>query len=133
MRAIQYNILLILIGLFLYRCKGLYQNDFLYDQELIRLDTKTTIGYKLFQTGIDNFRFEFYITENIDTTGLFKTYLNDAVFKKSDFFPLLHGDSIMIYCPLNHESREITIKQKILILKPVKNPQKMQRTIQYIY
>lgn len=58
-------------------CSSLYRNDYLHTLQLT--DSKQPeLICKVYQTGIDNYRYEFKLTENGDTTELFDAYLNDA-------------------------------------------------------
>lgn len=60
------------------------------------IDNKELVYY-LYHTGTDNYRYEFKIIENQDTTDLFISYLNDATAKNSTFI-------------INEENKKINIK-----------------------
>ena len=88
--------------MFVLSCSIFTQNDFLKDEK-IELEThkNITLGYKLYQIGFDNFRYEFYIIQKLDTVELFKTYLNDATYKNVIFKIQEKEDSIIIYSNYN--------------------------------
>jgi len=88
MKSKQFYIINILI-LFIYSCTFLNQNIFIKDQkignDIIQGNSKYSVRYKLYQTGFDNFKYEFYAIKNTDTLVLFNSNLNDASYKKVEF------------------------------------------------
>jgi hypothetical protein len=76
-------------------CSSLEQND-LVEEDHLGKTTKGTIFYRIYQTGIDNYRYEFYCVNNNDTTDLFQTYLNDATYKGIRFIVQETRDTIKI-------------------------------------
>ena len=116
MRATRNNILLILILIILSNCKGLYQNDFLFDKELIRPDSSIVIAYKLYQTGIDNYRYEFYGISGNDSIKLFDAFLNDATYKTAKFHTDLRNDSVFIDCSMNIGSKTTRFNDLVVYL-----------------
>jgi len=66
--------------LFVASCSSFEQNDFIVSN-VISNNTNEQIFYNVYQTGIDNYRFEFKSVNNSDTTKLFEYFLNDATYK----------------------------------------------------
>jgi hypothetical protein len=116
MRSTRQYFLLALIVI-LCNCKGLYQNDYLLDCKLIQLDSNSAIGYKLYQTGFDNYRYEFYATINSDTTKLFNSFLNDATYKNARFNTQINLDTIIIDCNFNLGIERNNFKKFVVQLK----------------
>jgi hypothetical protein len=76
-------------------CSFIEQNDFVLS-ETISNEANERIYYNVYQTGIDNYRFEFIATNNSDTTKLFEYYLNDAVYKAMKFSNSKTRDTLKI-------------------------------------
>lgn len=89
------KIQLLILTLLTIACSSLEQNDFIEDKDLGKT-TKGTIIYRLYQTGIDNYRYEFYSVDNSDTIDIFQTYLNDATYKGLRFIVQEIKDTIKI-------------------------------------
>jgi hypothetical protein len=88
----KYQLLIILLT---FGCSTLEQNDFIEVKELGKT-TRGTIVYKLYQTGIDNYRYEFHLADKSDTTDIFELYLNDATYHNVKFIVLETSDTISI-------------------------------------
>jgi hypothetical protein len=83
--TLHLNLVYALIFLmFLNNCYYFEQNDFI-KSVTISNETNEHIFYNVYQTGIDNYRFEFLATYGTDTTKLFEYYLNDAVYTALKF------------------------------------------------
>ena len=89
------KIRLLILSLLTTCCSSLEQNDFVEKRDLGKT-TRGTILYKLYQTGIDNYRYEFYSVDDNDTTDLFQTYLNDATYEGIRFIVQETGDTTKI-------------------------------------
>ena len=103
---------LILFVVVLTGCDLLRQNDFV---ETIRIgsDDDEKIYCDVYQTGIDNYRYEFKkITEDSDTIKIFHAYLNDAINGNEKFELMRKGDTIEIANskPMTCEPKEIDKK-----------------------
>jgi hypothetical protein len=81
--------------LFSYCCSLFEQNDFVMSK-IILDDTNEKIYYDVFQTGIDNYRFDFKAISNSDTTKLFDYYLNDATYTAMKLNSLKTADTLII-------------------------------------
>lgn len=83
-------------------CSVFKQNDFVKNEKIgLEIHKNISLGYKLYQTGFDNFRYEFYLVQVTDTIDLFETYLNDAAYKNVTFKIEEKYDSILIYSNYN--------------------------------
>lgn len=76
-------------------CSFFEQNDFIISK-VISKDTNEQIFYDVYQTGIDNFRFEFKAVNNSDTIKLFEYFLNDATYKAMRFKITPSNDTLII-------------------------------------
>ncbi len=93
MKQIRCLLLLIFV---LTSCDLLNQNEYI-ETILIGLDDDEKIFCKVYQTGIDNYRYEFKrTTEEGDTIEIFDSYLNDAVSGNEKFELTKKGDTIEI-------------------------------------
>lgn len=89
------KILLIISTLLTISCSRLEQNDLIVSEDLGQT-TKGTIIYKLYQTGIDNYRYEFYLVDSGDSVDIFQSYLNDATYKGLKFIVRETKDTVKI-------------------------------------
>jgi len=89
----QYFALTVL--LFVFSCSFFEQNDFIVSN-VISKDPKEQIYYDIYQTGIDNHRFEFKAVSNSDTIKLFEYFLNDAAYKAMRFKIAPSNDTLTI-------------------------------------
>ncbi|MCE2997372.1 MAG: hypothetical protein ACK5RG_17315 [Cyclobacteriaceae bacterium] len=98
----------LLIFLLIIGCSTLERNDFIEAKELGKT-TRGTISYKLYQTSIDNYRYEFFLIDKADTTDIFHTYLNDATYHNIKFTVLENDDTTRIKSNKNirHMSKKI--------------------------
>lgn len=76
-------------------CYLLDQKDYLFT-ETISNEADEHVFYHLYQTGIDNYTFEFMAANGSDTTKLFDCYLNDAVYGVMKFSHSKIGDTLRI-------------------------------------
>ena len=76
-------------------CSLFEQNDFIVS-EIISNTTKEQVYYDVYQTGLDNYRFEFKSANNSDTTNLFEYFLNDAIYTAMRFTSVHTNDSLTI-------------------------------------
>ena len=102
-------------------CSTLEQNDFVEERDLGKT-TKGTILYKLYQTGTDNYRYEFYSVDHMDTTDPFQTYLNDATYKGIRFIVQETGDTIRIKSTRDLGQFTKTIEGRIFIFLKKTDP-----------
>ena len=80
------NIFLILTyGLFLTDCSSFDQNDFLSTEYVGQIDSETFL-YSAYKTGIDNYRIEFKVAVDKDTSKIFDYFINDALYTKEHSF-----------------------------------------------
>ncbi len=63
---------------------------------VISKNTNEQIFYDVYQTGIDNYRFEFKAVNNSDTIKLFEYFLNDATYKAMRFKITPSNDTLTI-------------------------------------
>jgi hypothetical protein len=96
------NRILIFMTILFMSCSVFNQNDFVKNEKIgLEIHKNISLGYKLYQTGFDNFRYEFYLVQVTDTVDLFETYLNDATYKNVTFKIEEKYDSILIYSNYN--------------------------------
>ncbi len=102
-------------------CSTLEQNDLIEVKELSRT-TSGTIIYKLYQTGIDNYRYEFYLANNADTTDIFQTYLNDATHRQIKFLVLESNDTVKIKSNRNLGQQTKDLRNQVFTLSEKADP-----------
>jgi hypothetical protein len=76
-------------------CSFFEQNEFIISN-VISKNTNEQIFYDVYQTGIDNYRFEFKAVNNSDTIKLFEHFLNDATYKAMRFKITPSNDTLII-------------------------------------
>ncbi len=81
---IQRIIYLLIIAFIVNSCNSFNKNDFVKSDKIYEIEERE-LFYELYQTGIDNFRYEFKVIYKKDTIKLFNAYLNDATAKNSSF------------------------------------------------
>lgn len=87
------------LGLFLTNCSMLYQNDFISTEYVGKIDNETFL-YSAFQTGFDNYRIEFKVSVDNDTTKIFDYFINDASYSKENSFNFqISQDTLIISNP----------------------------------
>lgn len=73
------------LGLFLTDCSSFDQNDFLSTEYVGQIDNETFL-YSAYKTGIDNYRIEFKVVVDKDTSKIFDYFINDALYTKEHSF-----------------------------------------------
>jgi hypothetical protein len=101
--------------LFLSCCSYFEQNDFIITKTISN-EYNEHIFYNVYQTGIDNYRFDFYAINGTDTTKLFDYYLNDAVFTAMKFSNTKNGDTLKIKTNLPAKNISAKTKNKIIVV-----------------
>lgn len=81
--------------LFLCSCSLFEQNDFIVSKVISNTE-KEKVYYDVYQTGLDNYRFEFKAVNNSDTTKLFEYNLNDAIYTAMKFTIIQANDTLTI-------------------------------------
>lgn len=76
-------------------CSLLVQNDLIVST-IIAKNTNEQIFYDVYQTDIDNYRFEFKAINHLDTTKLFEYFLNDATYKAMRLTNFTSNDTLII-------------------------------------
>ena len=76
-------------------CSFFEQNDFIISN-VISKHTNEQIFYDVYQTGIDNYRFEFKVVSNSATIKLFDYFLNDAAYTAMRFKNFTSSDTLTI-------------------------------------
>jgi hypothetical protein len=74
----------------------LFEEDTFVISKVISNKKGTNIYYDVYQTGIDNYRFDFKAVNNLDTTKLFEYWLNDATYSAMKFESFASDDTITI-------------------------------------
>jgi hypothetical protein len=82
--------------LFVVSCSFFEQNDFIVSNAISK-DSNEQIYYDIYQTGIDNYRFEFKAVNKSDTIKLFEYFLNDATYKAMRFKITPSNDTLTIF------------------------------------
>ena len=113
--------LLILFGLLIWinSCELFNQNDFIETFKIADIDDKELVC-NLYQTGIDNYRYEFKIIKSQDTTDLFDAYLNDATANNSIFTLEKENEKMIIISNKPIGRLEQKVHGQIFILEGVK-------------
>jgi len=89
-----------LFGLLFKSCSIFYQNDFIETVSIGQVGDEKII-YSVYKTGIDNYRVEFIVIQNQDTTKLFDYYINDAHYSKEYSFQFKTSvDTLTILTPI---------------------------------
>ena len=76
-------------------CSFFERNDFIVSN-VISKDTSEQIFYDVYQTGIDNYTFEFKAVNNLDTLKLFEYFLNDVTYTAMRFKNIRTNDTLTI-------------------------------------
>ncbi len=98
-----------------------YQNDFIATENIGKINNETFL-YSAYQTGLDNYRIEFKVVVNKDTTKLFNYYINDAVYTKKEntFRFKISNDTLTVFQSHYYTTEKIYCKTKkgtIIVLK----------------
>ena len=107
--------LLLLFLCLIQACSTVEQNE-LIESKNVGLTTSGNVVYKVYQTGPDNYRYEFLIVDNGDSAALFTAYLNDASFKSVELFILEQNDTIKIKHNRNLGEYTKLSKDKVYLL-----------------
>ena len=70
----------------------------------------------VYQTGIDNYRFEFCTLYGTDTSKLFEYYLNDAVYTDMNFSIKRNADTLKINTNMPTENIYAETKNKTIVM-----------------
>jgi hypothetical protein len=101
--------------IFISSCSYVEQNDFIVT-ETISNEPNESIFYRVYQTGIDNYRFEFSANYGTDTTKLFEYYLNDAVYTVMNFSITRSDDTLKIKTNMPTENICTETKNKTIVI-----------------
>jgi len=99
----------LLPALLLQNCSFLEQNNFI-ETKIISSDLNEEIIYKYYQTGIDNYKVDFYAVSQSDSTKLFEHYINDALFTSNTYHISEHEDGLIIRTKLFSEEKKLTTR-----------------------
>jgi len=87
------------LGLLLTSCSYFEQNDFLATEYIGQVKNETFF-YSAYQTGIDNYRIEFKVAVNQDTSKIFDYYINDAIYsREGSFLFKIAQDTLVVTTP----------------------------------
>ncbi|MBA2612412.1 MAG: hypothetical protein H0U95_10600 [Bacteroidetes bacterium] len=94
---IAFIVLIFPFGL-LTNCSMFDQNDFISTEKVGQIDNETFL-YSAYKTGIDNYRIEFKVVVDKDTSKIFDYYINDGIYTKerSFDFSIVH-DTLIVSC-----------------------------------
>lgn len=81
----KYIFLIVTFGLLLTDCSCFDQNDFLSTEYVGQIDNENFL-YSAYKTGIDNYRIEFKVAVDKDTSKIFDYWINDALYTKEHSF-----------------------------------------------
>lgn len=101
--------------LFIGGCSYFEQNDHIVT-ETISNEPNEHIFYSVYQTGIDNYRFDFFANYGIDTTKLFEYYINDAVYNVMNFSITRNDDTLKIKTNMPTENICKETKNKTIVM-----------------
>lgn len=102
--------------LFLQNCSFLEQSDFI-ETKIISSDLNEKIIYKFYQTGIDDYKVDFYSVNHSDSTKLFEHYINDALFTSNTYTISEHQDELIIRTKLFSDVKKLVTRNgKSIIL-----------------
>lgn len=101
--------------IFISSCSYFEQNDLIIT-ETISNKPNESIFYSVYQTGIDNYRFEFSANYGTDTTKLFEYYLNDAVYTVMNYSITRNKDTLKIKINMPTEDICTETKNKTIVM-----------------
>jgi hypothetical protein len=105
-----------LCTLFLQNCSFLEQSDFM-ETKIISSDLNEKIIYKYYQTGIHQYKVDFYSVDRSGSTRLFGHYINDALLSPDTYHISESDDELIIRTKLFTEAKKfITRSGKSIIL-----------------
>ena len=95
----KYILLILTFGLFLTDCASFHQNDFLSTEYVGQIDNETFL-YSAYKTGFDNYRIEFKVAVDKDTSKIFDLFINDALYTKEHAFSFkTNRDTLIVSTP----------------------------------
>jgi len=107
---------LILSFLFLQSCSFLEQNRFI-ETKVISNSLNEQIIYKYYQTGLNDYKVDFYSVSESDSVKLFEHFVNDALFSTNTYRISEHENEITIRTKLfAKEKKLITRNGKSIIM-----------------
>lgn len=109
------TIYLLMSLFFISSCSQFGQNDFVVKETILN-EPSEQIFYSVYQTGIDNYRFDFFATSSMDTNKLFEYYLNDAVYTAMKFTITKNGNTLKIKTNLPTEKISAMTKNKTNVI-----------------
>lgn len=100
----------------LQNCSFLEQSDFM-ETKIISSNLNEKIIYKYYQTGIGNYKVDFYSVNKSDSTKLFEHYINDALFTSNTYNISENEDELIIRTKLFSEVKKLVTRNgKSIIL-----------------
>ncbi|MCS3529644.1 hypothetical protein [Chryseobacterium sp. JUb7] len=107
---------LILSALLLQSCSFLEQNRFI-ETKIISNTLNEQIIYKYYQTGLDNYKVDFYSVNQSDSVKLFEHFVHDALFSSNTYRISENENEIIIRTKLfSKEKKLITRNGKSIIM-----------------
>ncbi|MFC5871617.1 hypothetical protein SAMN05443633_11564 [Chryseobacterium arachidis] len=107
---------LLLPVLFLQNCSFLEQSDFI-ETKIISSDLNEKIIYKFYQTGIDDYKVDFYSVDESGSKKLFEHYISDALVTSSTYNISDSDDELIIRTKLFSDVKKfVTRNGKSIIL-----------------
>jgi hypothetical protein len=89
---------IIILGLFAFSCGRFEQNDFISTENVGQIGNEQFI-YSAFQTGPDNYRIEFKVIVDSDTSRIFDYAINDALYTQERSFHFKISDTLSVLTP----------------------------------
>lgn len=103
-------------ALFLQNCSFLEQSDFM-ETKIISSDLNEKIIYKYYQTGIHQYKVDFYSVDRSGSTRLFGHYINDALLSSDTYNISESHDGLIIRAKLFSEAKKLVTRSgKSIIL-----------------
>ena len=107
---------LVLSVLFLQNCSFLEQSDFI-ETKIISSDLNEKIIYKYYQTGINNYKVDFYSVDQSGSTKLFEHYVSDALITPNTYNISDNEDELIIRTKLFSDVKKLVTRSgKSIIL-----------------
>lgn len=102
--------------LFLQSCSFLEQNNFI-ETKIISSDLNEKIIYKFYQTGLNDYKVDFYSVDQSGSTKLFEHYVNDAFVTSETYNISENDDELIIRTKLFSDVRKLVTRSgKSIIL-----------------
>lgn len=112
----KYLYIFLLPVLFLQNCSFLEQSDFI-ETKIISSDLNEKIIYKFYQTGIDDYKVDFYSVHKSDSIKLFEHYITDALFSSNTYNISDNQDELIIKTKLFSDVKKLVTRNgKSIIL-----------------